>query len=117
MLAQGIDPNLSKRAMTSPRHSILCLVLLLLSGLPDSGLARAGCEEENPRAVAVGQPMYPLALRYRVKIFEQIAAGPASCYPLDLPHLHGDSQPAAETIQGPTPFLMGPRALYLLMSL
>src|SRR5262245_12998363 len=117
MLARAISPEQIQRAMRSSRHSIFCLVLLLVSGLPDDGLDGDDFDDIDPPGTVCSQPMYPFALRHRLKIFEQIAAGPNSCHQLDCPRLEGENQLESElTVDQPSD-LTGTRALYLLMSL
>jgi hypothetical protein len=61
--------------MTMYRHQILCLLLLLLAAFSNCRLAAADQTGNARRTIGRMDPIYPIALRHRARLQQQIAAG------------------------------------------
>jgi hypothetical protein len=72
--------------MTTHRHQILCLLLLLFTAFGNCRLAAADQNGKAHRSMARMDPIYPIALRHRARLQQQITPGtetPDSSEPIE----------------------------------
>jgi hypothetical protein len=103
--------------MSSPCRQVFCLFLLLLADPGRAGVNEAPTDRPGPCSIARVEQVYPLALRYRTQMLEEIAPAPIL---VDATREH-ESLAAREWMISPLEeqgtFLTGSRSLYALKSL